>query len=125
MAEIVTDVNWLAVVVGAIVAYGAGWIWYGPLFGKAWSSGLGISTPDKPPLLAMSVQALGTFLLAWVIGVTAVSDALMTAILIVVTIAVLLAAGGLYAQKSGKVIAIETTYVVVMAVIMVAAQGIF
>ena len=73
----------------------------------------------------MFVLGLGTFLLAWVIGVTVVSNALMAAVLVVATIVVLMIAGGLYSQKTGKVIAIETAYVAVMAVIMVAAQGIF
>ena len=125
MAEITQNVNWLAILAGFIVAYGFGWIWYGPLFGKAWFGGQGLTLPEKPPFLAMFVQGLGTFLLAWVIGVTAVSNALMAAVLVVATIVVLMIAGGLYSQKTGKVIAIETAYVAVMAVIMVAAQGIF
>lgn len=123
MADIIANVNWLAVIVGFVVAYGAGWLWYGPLFGKVWSTGLGISMPDKMPVMAMAVQAAGTFLLAWVIGVTETTNALALAVLIVATIVVLMIAGGLYSRKSGNVIGIETGYVVAMAVIMVAAQA--
>ena len=125
MAELTANVNWVAVIVGAIVAYGFGWIWYGALFGKRWSQGLGIKVPDKMPFLAMGVQALGTFLLAWLFGITAGNNALATIILVVVTIMVLMAAGGLYAQKKSDVIWIETGYVAVMAVILFAAQAIF
>jgi hypothetical protein len=123
MAELTANVNWLAVIVGAIVAYGFGWVWYGAIFGKRWSQGLGISVPEKLPVVAMAVQALGTFLLAWLFGITAGHDALATIILIVVTIMVLMAAGGMYAQKKGDVIAIEVGYVAVMAVILFLAQG--
>ena len=123
MAEITQNVNWLAILAGFIVAYGFGWIWYGPLFGKAWFGGQGLTLPEKPPFLAMFVQGLGTFLLAWVIGVTETTNALALTILIVATIVVLMIAGGLYSQKRGDVIGIETGYVVAMAVIMVAAQA--
>lgn len=30
------DVSWIAVVVGTLVAFMLGSVWYGPLFGKAW-----------------------------------------------------------------------------------------
>lgn len=123
MADITSSVNWLAVIVGFVVAYAAGWLWYGPLFGKAWFGGQNIVMPVKPPFLAMAVQAAGTFLLAWVIGVTETTNALALTILIVATIVVLMIAGGLYSQKRGDVIGIETGYVVAMAVIMVAAQA--
>jgi len=125
MAELTANVNWIAVIVGAIVAYGIGWVWYGMLFGKRWSEGLGIKVPDKMPVAAMATQALGTFLLAWLFGITAGQNALATIILIVVTIMVLMAAGGMYAQKKSDVIWIETGYVAVMAVILFAAQALF
>jgi hypothetical protein len=125
MAELTNNVNWLAVIVGAVVAYGFGWVWYGALFGKRWSDGLGIKIPDKMPLAAMATQALGTFLLAWLFGITAGQNALATIILVVLMIMVLMAAGGMYAQKKADVIWIETGYVAVMAVILFAAQAIF
>lgn len=123
MIDIFTNVNWAAVIVGAIVAYGFGWIWYGALFGKRWSEGLGIAVPEKLPIFAMAVQALGTLLFAWAFGVTAAANALGAAILVTLTIAVLIAAGGLYAQKRQDVILIETGYVLAMAVILFVAQA--
>ena len=49
MAEITQNVNWLAILAGFVVAYGFGWIWYEPLFGKAWFGGQGLTLPEKRP----------------------------------------------------------------------------
>lgn len=128
MVEITANVNWLAVIVGAIVAYGLGWLWYSPkIFGTKWAEGTGVTmdTSSGPPMTAMLMQAVGTFLLAWVIGVTAANNALLTAILIVLTIVFLFIAGGLYCKKSRYAIATEAGYVVVMALVMIVCQGIF
>lgn len=128
MGELTENVNWVAVIVGAFLAFGLGWLWFSPkLFGAKWAEGVGVSI-DKasgPPLMALATQATGTFLLAWVIGITATSNALMTAILIVLTIVFLISAGGLFAQKSCYAIATEAGFIVVMAVVMIICQGIF
>lgn len=125
MGELSANVNWIAVIVGAIAAFAFGWVWYGALFGKRWSEGLGITPPKDMPWIAMATQALGTFLFAWTFGITAAANALATAILVTLTIAVLIAAGGLYAQKRGDVILIESGYVVAMAIILFIAQALF
>jgi hypothetical protein len=39
-------VNWLAILVAALSAFGVGSIWYGPLFAKAWMREAGVS-PEK------------------------------------------------------------------------------
>ena len=128
MGELTAGVNWLAVIVGAVVAFALGWLWYSPkLFGEKWAQGVGVTFDDSsgPSPVAMIAQALGTFMLAWVVGITAVANALLTIILIVLTIVVLMIAGGKFSQKSNYAIATETSYVVVMAVIMIVCQGIF
>lgn len=46
------NLDWLAVVVGAVVFMVLGAIWYGPLFGKAWSKATGepaMSMTKMPP----------------------------------------------------------------------------
>ena len=54
-----TQVNLLAVVVGAITAFVAGSLWYSPwVFGQRWADGLGFSLEGTPPLEAMLTQAL-------------------------------------------------------------------
>ncbi len=127
MNEITDNVNWLAVIVGTIVAFLLGWIWYSPkLFGTRWAEGVGINLDGSgPSALAMVIQFVATFLLAWIIGVTAVADALLSAILIVLTIVCLMVASSLFCQKSRYAITTEAGFVVVMAVIMIVCQGIF
>jgi hypothetical protein len=127
MEELTNNVNWLAVCIGAFVAYMLGWLWYSPkLFGPKWMEGVRIEFKegDPMPMAAMLVQALGTFILAWLIGITAAQQALLTAILIALTIISLLAGAGLYCQKSYAAIAIECGFVASMVVIMIVCQGI-
>jgi len=49
----------------------------------------------------------------------------MTAILVVLTIAVLMIAGGLFSQKNRYAISVEAGFVVAMAIIMIVCQGVF
>ena len=43
MVELTQNVNWMAVIVGALLAFFVGWAWYSPkLFGKRWAQGLAI-----------------------------------------------------------------------------------
>jgi len=59
--DLLGDLDWLAVVVGAVVFMVVGWLWYGPLFGKQWSAGTGIAmdsgTPATDKLIAMFVYS--------------------------------------------------------------------
>jgi hypothetical protein len=36
-------INWLSVIIAAVSAFMVGGLWYGPLFGKAWAEGFGLS----------------------------------------------------------------------------------
>ena len=126
MAEITANVNWFAVIVSWVLAFLLGWIWYSPtLFGTKWADGVGVDlgSADKMPAAAMISQAVGLFLFAWLVGVMAAHNALLTFILIVLTIAVLMASGGLFSKKSTYAIATETGYVIVAALVMFVAQG--
>ncbi|MDH3582096.1 MAG: DUF1761 domain-containing protein [Hyphomicrobiales bacterium] len=127
MAEITANVNWLAVIVGWVLAFLLGWLWYSPkLFGEKWAQGVGVELGGggDMPMGAMISQAVGLFLLAWVVGVTAASNALLTFILIIAAIAVLMASGGLFAKKSTYAIRTEAGYLVAAAVVMFLAQAI-
>ncbi len=128
MNELLDGVNWLAVIVGFMAAYLLGWLWYSPkLFGKKWAEAVGIdmSGETEMPAMAMFVQAVGTFLLSWLVGITAASNALLTIILIAVTLMTLMAAGSMYCKKPGSAIIIEMGYVFTMVVLMIICQGIF
>ena len=124
MDEILLNVNWLAVIVGTIAAYALGMLWFGPLFGKAWFTGSHyIQRPEKPPYLPMATQFIGTFLMAWVIGATATIDALVTAVFVILTIAILQLTGSLFSQKSAAAALIDGGYTVAMGAVMILVQG--
>lgn len=117
------DLNWLAVVIGAALAFGIGIPWYGRLFGLAWAAGShGITPPETPPLAALSVQLIGTFLYALVIGLTETAGAIGLAGLIIVTVTLLQFASALFSQKSLAAGLIESGYVFVMGLAMIAAH---
>jgi hypothetical protein len=127
MTELTANVNWLAVIIGAIIAYALGMLWFSPkMFGAKWALGSGLDPkgPAKPPTAAIVVQAIGTFLLAWLVGVTAANNALATIILAGLALIALMAGGGLFIAKSSHAITAETAYVAAMLVIMIAVQGI-
>ena len=43
------ELDWLAVIVGAIVLMVIGYLWYGPLFGKQWSAATGQAMESGMP----------------------------------------------------------------------------
>jgi hypothetical protein len=127
VGELTEGVNWLAVVVGTVLSFILGWLWYSPLlFVKKWMEGSNIKpNPEaKMPVAPLVVQLIGTFLLAWLVGITAAHNALATIILIVAAIIVLIVANGLFGSKSNYAIAIEAGFVAAMVVVMIAVQGI-
>jgi Protein of unknown function (DUF1761) len=65
------SVNYLAVIVAAVVAFLLGAIWNGPLFGKAWAAARGPAPAEgaKPTASAMAVVAVALLLAAWVVAV--------------------------------------------------------
>ena len=128
MSELIEGVNWLAVLVGFVASYLLGWLWYSPkMFGLAWAKGVGVSFEGEceMPVFAMFIQAGGTFCLAWLVGIAARSDALLTVVLIFVTVILLIASNGKYAQKSNTAVVIEASYIFVMGIVMMICQGIF
>ncbi len=127
MAELTEGVNWLAVSVGTVLSFLLGWPWYSPrLFVKKWIEGVnGKPNPDgKMAITALIVQLIGTFLLAWVVGITAAHNAFATIILIAVTGIRCLLPNGIFSMKSRYAIATEAGFVAAMAVVMIAVQGI-
>lgn len=124
--EITANVNWLAVIVGAVVAFLVGWLWYSPmLFGKKWAAGNGVEmgTASSMPVGAMVFQAVGLLLVSWFVGVTAVSSALLTFILAVIAFGVMNISTGLFAKKPTEVVLIDFGYLIVAAIVMFLAQG--
>ncbi len=109
MSELVEGLSWLAVISSFVLSFLLGWAWYSPaLFGKKWVEGVGVELADGSdmPVMAMVLQALGTFCLAWLVGITAANDALLTTILIYITLILLIMSNGKYAQKTNAAVLI-------------------
>lgn len=127
MSEITTGVKWTAVIVGTVLSFLLGWLWYSPkLFGTKWAEGIGVKlgAASSMPVAAMVTQLIATFLLAWVVGVTQTRNALMTIILVVVTLVLFIVANGLFGKKTGYAIGVEAGFIVAMAVVMIVVQGV-
>lgn len=123
----ILDVNWAAVVVGAVVAYVFGSLWFSnKMFAKAWKEGLGSpAVPNTPMTYGMLSQAFGTFLLSWTIGVTHAYGSFPFAVLVTITIVSLIKANGFFAGKKIGSIAIESTFVITMVVLMLIVHSFF
>lgn len=125
--ELTDGVNWLAVVVGFVLSFILGWLWYSPkVFGRVWAKGVGvdIDAPGPVPVMALLLQALSAFGLSWLFGITAAKDSLLTIILVVVTIMLFVAANGKFAKKSNTALLIEAGYIFAMSFIMLMSQAI-
>lgn len=64
------QINYLAIVVAVVANFFLGFIWYTPLFGKAWAKEMGYDTSIKPTggdmAKGMTFMVIGNFLLAYV-----------------------------------------------------------
>lgn len=119
-------VNWAAVAAGTVAAFGLGMMWFSPkMFGKAWAAGShNIQPPASPPIGAMVIQFLGTAALALVVGLTETDQAIMTAIVAILAVALIVAGMDLFSQKSARATAIDAAYIVASGALMIVAQGV-
>jgi Protein of unknown function (DUF1761) len=65
------DVNWLAVLLAAIVRFAIGGVWFAPFaFGPAWGRMVGINAEAAKARMgrAMAVDFIAGFILAWVLA---------------------------------------------------------
>jgi hypothetical protein len=127
MTGIARGANWIAAIAGTLAAYGVAWLRFRPLmFQRVWSAGSqGIRPPAKLPWARLAIQFAGTFLMAWLIGITARDEALPTATLLVLGIAVLQTGTSRPSQTSGAAAAVDGGRVGLMGVLMIAAQALF
>ena len=128
MSELTNGISWLGVVVGAVASFLVGWIWYSErCFGRKWAEGTGVTLTDASgvPVGALISQAIGLFLMSWFVGVTAVSNALLTVLLATVAFGVLAYSGGMFARQSSYARNVEAGYLAVCLVIMISSQALF
>jgi len=122
----ITLMNWAAVALGAVAAFGLGMIWFSPrMFGKAWAAGShDLQPPQKAPIAAMIVQLAGIVLLALVVGMTETNQAIMTAVGAILAVALIVAGMDLFSQKTVRATMIDAGYIVASGAVMILAQGI-
>lgn len=64
------QINFIAVLVATVANFFFGFLWYTPLFGKAWAKELGIVVTSPPPAGALAkgmiMNVIGNFLMAFV-----------------------------------------------------------
>lgn len=126
MGELTSGVNFLAVIVGAVLAFVVGWAWYSPkVFGEKWAAGSGVkmAAASNMPVAAMAAQGIGLLLMSWFVGVTAASNMLATVILATVAFAVLAYAGNTFSGKTAYARNVDAGYWIVALVVMILAQG--
>ncbi len=65
-------INWLAIAAAVVASMAIGFLWYGPLFGKAWAKEMGMAPDFKPTnkqfATAMILQFIGAFLTVYVLA---------------------------------------------------------
>jgi len=128
MEEITANVSWLAVIVGAVLSMGLGFLWFNPKspIGKIWAEGVGVglTPPEKFPALAMAMNTLGLFSMSWFVGVTATNNALLTVILGTVAFSLLNGAHTLFSGSSKGAALVTMSYWLIALVLMILSQGI-
>ena len=127
MDILLTNINWLAVIIGAVASFALGWLWYSPkMFGTKWATGSGMTLEPgtKMPMLAMVAQAGSTFVLAWAVGVAKALELVPLALLFTVAIMGLIKANALFAKKNFYAVAVETGFIAAMVAVMLLAHAV-
>lgn len=63
-------INWWAVLVSMVASVVIGFMWYGPLFGKAWMKEMNMHMPDKTQNMTKPIvmSLVGAFFMAYVLN---------------------------------------------------------
>lgn len=121
MEEILMNIEWMVVIVSTVVAYVFGWWWYSDGgWGKVWRKGKGGEVMQHPMWMSMSAQLGATFVYAIIVNLAAADGHLGHVVLVTFAIAGFIKANGLFGGKTKAAISVETIYVLVMGIIMVA-----
>lgn len=126
MEQLFIGVNWLAVGLGTLLSYLLGAVWFSPAwFGERWAAGTraSLGKEGQYPWMALVLQLLGTFLLAWLIGLASANNSWPSALLIVLAVLVLMVAGFMLAGHSHYATLVQGGYLAVMALLIVLCVG--
>lgn len=127
------NVDWLAVIIAAVVGLVIGFIWYAPpVFGRRWAAASGVELGNPSPvvyigsILIALVTAAVLALMAHAAGVgTIVDGAILGALLAIGFAATWAATAWLYERKSLEWFVINAGYAVVASTVMGAIIGYF
>ena len=121
------SLNWLPIVIGAILAFLVGWAWYSPkMFGTKWAEGskVELGSASSMPAGAMIAQLLALLSLSVVVGLTALSNDLWTAIAAIMAAALFMLSSSKFSGKTQYATMVDFGYIIVAGVIMIVVQGI-
>lgn len=85
MFEVFSELNWLAIIVAAVVYFMLGAAWFTPIFGKTYDSATGVPRSKKQkwpllyyvgPLASSVVATIATSLLVYALNITQLFDAI-------------------------------------------------
>ena len=124
--EVILNVDWVAIAVGAFAAFVVGWGWYSDMaWGKVWRKGVGIDTPHKKDMLpAMVTQLVSTVLLSWTVWLAMYMAGVWMAVLVGLTIMGIVKANGLFAGKAKAAILVEVSFLAVSVAVMVVVNSV-
>lgn len=132
------DINWLAVVVVAVINFFIGFLWYGPIFGKIWMKAMKFTQKDinegkkkgmaMPMIISLIMSFITTLVLALLLGSTGTVDIVSGIIWgIFIWAGFFLAttvSGSLWEGKNSSLFFLNASYdlvrIVIMAVVLVA-----
>lgn len=126
------QVNFLAVLITAIVGFLIGWLWYGPFFGKAWMKAMNISKKDidkskkegvgKPMTIGFLTSLVTAYILAIFVGLAGaatIGNGAFIGFLVWLGFFLTTSIGGmLWEGKKSELFYINTSYDLVRMIIM-------
>jgi len=129
--DYLTELDWIAAIVGAVAVMVLGLLWYGPLFGKQWSAGTGVpmasGMPPTPKLISTAVYSIVFNVgIAYTFG--AADDIEHALVLGGLVIGVLLIGSMMYSQvvwegRKTNVYLIDLLYVFLAGAVAIYVQG--
>ncbi|MBP7119464.1 hypothetical protein KBA63_05280 [Candidatus Woesebacteria bacterium] len=123
MEQFLSTIELTPVLVSFVLAYGLGWYWYSDAgWGKRWREGKAAGVWQAPMWMPMVSQAGATFFLALLINIFMVYENTFMSAFVTLTIAGFIKANGLFAGKTKYAITVETMYVIVMGLLMIAVN---
>ena len=126
MIELTSDVNWMGVLAGVVLAFLIGWLWYSSmLFGPRWATAAGVDYTGKTAVFPLVLQILGLFLMSWFVAIMAREGLLLATILVTLATAIIGYAGDTFAKLATDAKLIHGGHWVTMVVAMIVTQAIF